>query len=170
MRAACGIPPAVVARMRWRPLPVSACGKRMRAIRRNTGEQAVQMGLRAAARMTGRNQSTIHRAMKNGRLSYTLNEAGERQIDVAELERVFGIRSPGADVPMINGASGQAVAPAVQSNAGHAGETAVLERLLADREATIADLRESNRYLRDRIDSLFALLTDRRPWWRRWFR
>jgi hypothetical protein len=39
-----------------------------------------------------------------------------------------------------------------------------------DREATIADLRESNRYLRDRIDSLFALLTDRRPWWRRWFR
>ena len=88
------------------------------------------MGLRAAARMTGRNQSTIHRAMKNGRLSYTLNEAGERQIDVAELERVFGIRSPSADVPMINGASGQAVAPAVQSKAGHAGETAVLERLL----------------------------------------
>jgi hypothetical protein len=30
--------------------------------------------------------------MKAGRLSYTRDEAGERRIDVAELERVFGIR------------------------------------------------------------------------------
>jgi hypothetical protein len=42
-----------------------------------------------------------------------------------------------------------------------------LERLLADREAAIADLRETNRYLRGRIASLFALITDHSPWWRR---
>jgi hypothetical protein len=124
-----------------------------------------EIGLRAAARLCGRNQSTIHRALKSGRLSYTVNEAGERRIEVSELERVFELRAP-----LGNGASEATLAHAGQSNAVHAGEIAARERLLAEREATIADLRESNRYLRDRLDSLFALLTDRRPWWRRWFR
>jgi hypothetical protein len=47
------------------------------------------------------------------------------------------------------------------------------DRLLAERE----DLRETIRDLRHRLDSevderrrLLALLTDRRSWWRRWFR
>jgi hypothetical protein len=48
------------------------------------GERAVQIGLRAAARLCGKNQSTIHCALKTGRLSYTLGEGGERRIDVAE--------------------------------------------------------------------------------------
>ena len=67
----------------------------MPAIRRKPGRQAVQIGLRAAARMTGRNQSTIHRAMKTGRLSYTVSETGERRIDSSELERVFGLKRVG---------------------------------------------------------------------------
>jgi hypothetical protein len=47
------------------------------------------IGLNEAARLSGRNRSTLHRAMKDGRLSYTLDDAGERRIDVAELERVL---------------------------------------------------------------------------------
>jgi chromosome segregation ATPase len=47
------------------------------------------VGLSEAARITGRNRTTIFRAMKSGRLSFTTNGAGERQVDVAELERVF---------------------------------------------------------------------------------
>jgi hypothetical protein len=43
------------------------------------------------------NQSTIHRAMKTGRLSYTVSETGERRIDTSELERVFGLKPPGRE-------------------------------------------------------------------------
>ena len=34
------------------------------------------IGLSDAAKLTGRNQSTIHRAIKAGRLSYRLGEGG----------------------------------------------------------------------------------------------
>ena len=91
------------------------------------------IGLSEAAKLTGRNPSTIHRAMKTGRLSYTLGAAGERQIDTAELDRVFGIK--------INGAMVDAIAQPVQSNVTHPGELAALQRLLDEREATIRDLR-----------------------------
>jgi hypothetical protein len=61
------------------------------------------------------------------------------------------------------GLNGASEAHALQSHSVQAGEREALQRLLADREATIADLRR-------RLDSLTAVLTDRRPWWRRWFR
>jgi predicted site-specific integrase-resolvase len=50
------------------------------------------VGLSEAAKLTGRNQTTIHRAMKTGRLCYTADETGSRRIDTAELDRVFGIK------------------------------------------------------------------------------
>jgi hypothetical protein len=149
--------------------------------------------------MTGRNQSTVHRAMRMGRLSFTVNEAGERRIDVSELERVFGIKSPQGEEAAINGASDAMVAHAVASNATHAGEIAALERLLAEREASIARQDETIRDLRARLDAeveerrrvqerLTGLLTHRQvgsvpsvpktetvpslrlAWWQRWFR
>ena len=51
------------------------------------------VGLKEAARLTGKNQSTIHRAMKKNKISYTVNDDGERVIDVAELNRVFQINT-----------------------------------------------------------------------------
>ena len=48
------------------------------------------LNLTAASRAVGVNRSTIARAVKNGRLSTTTNEQGERCIDTAELMRVFG--------------------------------------------------------------------------------
>ena len=87
----------------------------------------------------------------------------QRRIDTAELDRVFGpltLRngsngaqgskkdgaglfgtSGGAPTSFGDGASGASSAHAGQSNTAHAGEHAALERLLADREASIADLR-----------------------------
>jgi len=47
---------------------------RMRAIRRNRGSKRMQVGLRQAARMTGRNQSTIHPRL--GRRSLQRDTAG----------------------------------------------------------------------------------------------
>ena len=48
------------------------------------------LNLTAAAQAAGVNRSTMIRALKNGRLSATNNEMGERCIDTAELMRVFG--------------------------------------------------------------------------------
>jgi hypothetical protein len=118
----------------------------------------------------------LHCAMKAGRLSYAKDAAGERRIEVAELERVFGLKPAGAGrSPVGNGAIPGNDAYASQGNDTHAGEQAALQRLLDDRERTIADLRESIRDLRQRLDAeveerrkLIMLLTDRRPWWRRW--
>lgn len=139
------------------------------------------IGLAEAARLSGKNQSTIHRAMKTGRLSYSVGPAGERQIDPAELDRVFGIK-----MVQGNGASPPAMAQPMQSNSAHEGELAALQRLLDDRDATIRDLRarlDAESAERRRVqERLTGLLTHRsagsvpvagsprRPWWRRWGR
>jgi hypothetical protein len=48
-----------------------------------------KVGLMKAAELTGKSASTIHRAMKAGRLSFDMNEHGERVVDASELFRVF---------------------------------------------------------------------------------
>jgi hypothetical protein len=131
--------------------------------------------------------------MKAGRLSYTVDGAGQRRIDTSELDRVFGIstgsggRSPSGSSGGLtvlaaspfssrsgrklsepigsNGASGASACEALQSNTAHAGEHAALERLLADREASIADLRRrldaSEAERRQLSERLHGLLTNR---------
>ena len=49
-----------------------------------------KIGPQRAADLTGRSKSTIQRAMNTGKLSYEIDSAGRRVIDVSELERVFG--------------------------------------------------------------------------------
>jgi predicted nucleic acid-binding Zn-ribbon protein len=49
-----------------------------------------KVGAQRAAVLTGKTKSTIQRAMKAGRLSYEVDEQGNRLIDMSELERVFG--------------------------------------------------------------------------------
>jgi hypothetical protein len=88
-------------------------------------------GLSEAAKPTGRNQTTIHRAMKAGRLCYTVGEAGERRVDTTELDRVFGVK--------INGAPAAAMVQPVQSHVTPVREIELLQRLLDDRDATIRD-------------------------------
>src|ERR1700756_3623637 len=50
-----------------------------------------KVGPQRAAELTGRSKSTIQRAMKTGKLSFEVEEGGRRVIDVAELERAFGL-------------------------------------------------------------------------------
>ena len=91
--------------------------------------------------------------MKAGRLSYTRNEAGERRIDVAELERVFGIKTLiGKPINGLDGASSGNDAATDARKITQGGELAALQRLLDDRERTIADLREAIRDYRARLD------------------
>jgi hypothetical protein len=133
------------------------------------------IGLAEAARLVGRNRSTIHRAMKTGRLSYVRDAAGERRIEVVELERVFGI------IPIVvsdrlrgNGAIPGNDAFASQGNDTPGPES---ERVIAAQRETIAQQDATIRDLRSRLDAegeerrkLITLLTDRRAWWKRWLR
>lgn len=50
-----------------------------------------KVGPQRAAELTGRSKSTVQRAMNAGKLSFELDSAGRRVVDVSELERVFGL-------------------------------------------------------------------------------
>ena len=55
-----------------------------------------KVGAQRASELTGRSKSTIQRAMKIGKVSFEVEEGGRRVIDVAELERAFGLLPQGA--------------------------------------------------------------------------
>ena len=57
-----------------------------------------KVGAQRAAELTGRSKSTIQRAMKGGKLSYEVDINGYRLIDMAELDRAFGLLPQGAVV------------------------------------------------------------------------
>ena len=138
------------------------------------------VGLKEASRLTGKNQSTIHRAMKAGRISFTVSEAGERMIDPSELDRVFPIREPGEDAskdaPELASNLTQLAELRVQLEAERAKQGMLQERL-ADKDEVITDLRtrlDAEGEERRRTQAqLTALLTDQRekpePPRRRWF-
>lgn len=50
-----------------------------------------KVGAQRAAELTGRSKSTIQRAMKSGKISCDVDANGRRVIDVAELDRAFGL-------------------------------------------------------------------------------
>ncbi len=50
-----------------------------------------KVGAKRASELTGKSKSTIQRSMKTGKLSYEVDDAGRRLIDVSELDRVFGL-------------------------------------------------------------------------------
>ena len=51
--------------------------------------------LNGAAKATGKGKSTLHRAIKSGKLSARRTEEGSYLIDAAELARVFPVEPPG---------------------------------------------------------------------------
>ena len=125
------------------------------------------VGLKRASELTGKNQSTIHRAMKAGRLSFTTSEAGERLIDTAELHRVFPIKPP-------EDAHGRNDAPELQSNVVQLAELrlklslesqkiSMLEARIAELEEIKADLREDRDRWRTQAEQSTRLLTDQGP-------
>jgi hypothetical protein len=153
------------------------------------------VGLSEAARLTQKAHTTIHRAVRSGRLSASTNAAGQRQFDTSELDRVFGLRS-------VNGASVEARAPGVQRDTAHVREVEQLHARVAEQSEVIRSLsrrleasEDERRAVQERLT---ALLTDQRPaapvapvatpamvearlkpppghlrprhWWRRWFR
>ena len=127
------------------------------------------VGLKRASELTGKNQSTIHRAMKAGRLSYSLSDGGERLIDTSELTRLFPLK--GVDDTLRNDA------PTEQRKDTQASDLraklAFMQQRIDDLEADKADMRAERDRLLGIIETQAAqvkLLTDQRParrrrWW-----
>jgi hypothetical protein len=63
------------------------------------------LNISAASRAVGKNRGTLHRYLKNGRLSSATDDDGHVVIDTAELLRVFGGFVTGGDVQNDTGAS-----------------------------------------------------------------
>lgn len=117
------------------------------------------MGITDAAKLTGRNASTITRAANQGRLPFHKDSAGRRIFDVAELERVFGkLRNP---------EEGTHSAEVVQNTNAHSAEFRMHERVHeAEKtalEREIELLRERMQEMKDRLDDM----RDDRDHWRR---
>ena len=119
-----------------------------------------------AAKATGKAKVTLARAIKSGRISANRSEDGSYSIDPAELARVFPLTGDSTGtMKQLVPPDGAGAYPAISP-----GEVEGLRALLAEREVTIRDLRSRlDREVEERRH-LIALLTDRRPWWRRWFR
>lgn len=125
-----------------------------------------------AAKATGKSKTTLHRAIKSGRISASKAEDGSYSIDPAELHRVF-------PAVMI----GTSPSPFLRNDEEQLSNTlAVLRTQLEiqekerDRERTllqetIADLREDRDKWRQQATSLLAdqrsepLVPNRRRWW-----
>lgn len=130
--------------------------------------------LREAADAVGRGKPAILKAIKNGRISAEKDAFGQWRIDPAELHRVYPPVSPAVTGNGSEpGAGERQETPKETGDVG--GEAAILrERLLADKEAQIADLRAERDRLLDLLEAqagAVKLLTDerrkppRRGWW-----
>jgi len=93
-----------------------------------------QLTIAEAVKVSGRNRTTIFRAMKDGRLSYTANGSGMRRIERSELDRVFPATEARTDA----------------GNISHSGVLSV--QLAAEREKNLV-LERMNEDLRRRLDA-----------------
>ena len=98
------------------------------------------IGLREAARLSGRNKGTIHEAMKSGKLPFTLSADGKRQIDPAELQRVF---------PGDHGAKPKKKKTPYHYAPARVADAAALQQRIAEGQATADEAREYQRIIKE---------------------
>jgi hypothetical protein len=113
-----------------------------------------------AARAVGKSKMTISRAIASGRISAARNPDGTYSIEPAELHRVFSAVTPGSG-------PGSTALMSRETDAVTATLRELRERL-ADKDAVIDDLRRRLDQADDERRRLTLMLTDERPWWRRW--
>jgi hypothetical protein len=121
----------------------------------NDTQRQMPYSLKQAADATGRQKTTILRAIQRGKISASKDEHGEWEIDPAELHRVYDPASAASSET-------EQVHAAISSSADAAThrEIALLREMLADKNAVIEDLREDRDRWRTQAEKL--LLTDQR--------
>jgi hypothetical protein len=107
--------------------------------------------LRQAAELCGASRSTIHRALKNGKISGSRLEDGAWDIDPSELARVFPWDISG---PVQQDNLGQGREEAGEREAVLAVKVEMLEHQLERERDTIADLRKRLDRAEDRVLAL----------------
>jgi hypothetical protein len=118
--------------------------------------------LGTAAKATGKNKSTIHRAIKSGKISATRDDSGTYHIDPAELHRVFPPETG-------NGSETQAMPQdATHSNAAVLQHELEILREERERERrqlqdVISDLQKDRDHWRQQATYLLALKQSRIP-------
>jgi len=113
------------------------------------------IGMTEAAKLTGKQRQTIHKAIKEGRISAVRSEAGEWRIDPAELFRVYPPLSTVND-----NQSAQVDAGLQRVDSGLQREVELLRERIREKDDIISDLREDRDHWRQQAT---ALLTDQRP-------
>ena len=111
--------------------------------------------MRQAAEVCGKSRTTLHRALKNGRMSGTQDEAtGEWSIDPSELRRVF----PWAGAEHAHKSTDVQGEYTPRTDEVMAVKVAMLEDQLERERETVADLRKRL----DRAEDRVTALTDQR--------
>lgn len=133
----------------------------------------MEFSLNGAAEATGKGKSTLHRAIKSGKLSATRQADGTYSIDASELFRVFPRNT-------VMGRIGTVTERSTQPAETLATEVAVLRAKLEAQGEFLAHVLGENQDLRQRLTRADLLLTDQRgkpdaaqepasgrSWWRR---
>jgi hypothetical protein len=109
-----------------------------------------------AAKATGNSKTTIHRAIKSGRVSATRKDDGSYEIDPAELHRVFLPKSSG------NGFTNDNLEHTVTrlETEGLRREIELLRERLADKDSVIDDLRHDRDRAQDERDRLLKVIEE----------
>lgn len=131
---------------------------------------AVSLG--RAARMLGVSKATIGRWIKSGKISAAKTEVGGWLIDVSEIDRVRSEmpRDGYAEPDVSESAPGGGTGAGTGDDTGLRIEVRLLRELVADRDATVKDLRQRlDAEAEERKRLTRMLLEDRRQPKRRWW-
>jgi len=137
-----------------------------------TGRNGMKYSLSEAAGATGKNKTTIQRAIKSGKISATKGDSGSYEIDPSELHRVFppAVAQRDAQYGQSNDTQQNKSAP-INSNLARVleleKELAVADERANGLEAQKDQMADTINDLRKRLDSsegrVTALLADDRP-------
>lgn len=111
----------------------------------------MEYSLSAAAIATGKGKSSIHNAIKTGKLSARRLDDGSYRIDASELARVFTLNVPGTVQP-------NDLEPSIETQETLATEIAVLRVKLAMLEEQLASERKAVARERETVDDLWKRL------------
>jgi hypothetical protein len=109
-----------------------------------------------AAKATGNSKTTIHRAIKSGRVSATRKDDGSYEIDPAELHRVYPPKSSS------NGFTNDNLEQTVTrlETEGLRREVELLRERMADKDSVIDDLRHDRDRAQDERDRLLKVIEE----------
>lgn len=114
-----------------------------------------------AAKATGKSKTTLHRAIKSGRISATKTEDGSYSIEPSELHRVFPAATAGTPASLLHRNDKEQISNTLETlRTQLEWQQKERERERALLQETIADLREDRDKWRQQATSL---LTDQRP-------